>query len=157
MRKDILNTINELKEVKDLINKSEVARRFCCSVNTVKKYLENTPTERKQRVYTSKLDSFKGIIADKVDNYGANGRGIFNFIKDKGYTGSYGTVSKFIKEHKAEEQRKVTIRFETSPGLQAQVDWKENFKIVSKTGKIFEINIFLMVLGFSRYKYIELT
>lgn len=157
MRKDILNTINELKEVKDLINKSEVARRFGCSVNTVKKYLENTPTERKQRVYTSKLDSFKGIIADKVDNYGANGRGIFNFIKDKGYTGSYGTVSKFIKEHKAEEQRKVTIRFETSPGLQAQVDWKENFKIVSKTGKIFEINIFLMVLGFSRYKYIELT
>lgn len=42
-------------------------------------------------------------------------------------------------------------------GFQAQVDWKENFKIINKDGKQFEINIFLMILGYSRYKYIELT
>ena len=28
MRKDILNSIIQIKEVKDLINKSEIARRF---------------------------------------------------------------------------------------------------------------------------------
>ncbi len=32
------------------------------------------------------------------------------------------------------------MRFETTPGFQAQVDWKENFKIINKDGKIFEIN-----------------
>lgn len=42
-------------------------------------------------------------------------------------------------------------------GFQAQVDWKESFKIINKDGKQFEINIFLMILGYSRYKYIELT
>ena len=157
MRKDILNAIIQIEEVKDLVNKSEIARRFGCSYNTVTKYISSSPRQSNVRNYTSKLDNFKGIIIDKVDNYGANGRGIFNFIKERGYTGSYGTVIKFIKEYKQEEQKKATIRFETSPGLQAQVDWKEDFRIVSKNGEIFVINIFLMILGFSRYKYIELT
>ena len=38
MRKDILNSITQMK-VKDLINKSEIARRFNCSINTVNRYL----------------------------------------------------------------------------------------------------------------------
>jgi transposase len=157
MRKDILNAILELKEVKDLINKSEIARRFNCSINTVNKYLNIQNDNKSTRKYSSKLDDFKGIIIEKTDDYSANGRSIFNFIKDKGFTGSYGTVSRFIKEHKQEEQNKATMRFETTPGFQAQVDWKENFKIINKDGKEFEINIFLMILGYSRYKYIELT
>lgn len=157
MRKDILNAIIQMEEVKKLVNKSEIARRFGCSYNTVKKYMDINQQKAIARTYTSKLDNFKGIIIDKVDNYGANGRGIYNFLKERGYTGSYGTVSKFIKEYKREEQKKATIRFETSPGLQAQVDWKEDFKIINKKGETFTINIFLMILGYSRYKYIELT
>lgn len=157
MRRDILNALSDLMEVKDLINKSEVARRFNCSINTVNKYLNKQDEHKSIRKYSSKLDDFKGIIIEKADDYSANGRAIFNFIKDKGFTGSYGIVSKFIKEHKQDEQNKVTMRFETTPGFQAQVDWKENFKIINKYGKEFEINIFLMILGYSRYKYIELT
>ena len=127
MRKDILNAIMQMEEVRNLINKSELARRFNCSINTVNKYLEaQKVTNKPQRNYTSKLDDFKGIIIEKVDDYSANGRSVYNFIKDKGFTGSYGTVAKFIKEHKAEEKIKATMRFETTPGFQAQVDWKEN-------------------------------
>lgn len=157
MRKDILNSIIQMEEVKDLINKSEIARRFNCSINTVNKYLNIQENNNAIRKYTSKLDDFKGIIIEKTDDFSANGRAIFNFIKDKGFTGSYGIVSKFIKEHKQEEQKKATMRFETTPGFQAQVDWKENFKLINRDGKQFEINIFLMILGYSRYKYIELT
>ena len=157
MRKDILNSIIQFKEVKDLINKSEIARRFNCSINTVNKYLDIQENNNITRKYTSKLDDFKGLIIEKTDDFSANGRAIFNFIRDKGFTGSYGTVSKFIREHKQEEQNKATMRFETTPGFQAQVDWKENFKLINKDGKQFEINIFLMILGYSRYKYIELT
>ena len=158
MRKDVLNAIGDLKGVKMMINKSELARRFGCSINTVNKYLQVQNTdEKKKRKYSSKLDEYKGIIIEKIDDFSANGRSIYNFIKEKGYTGSYGIVSKFIKEHKNEEQKKATMRFETTPAFQAQVDWKENFKIINKEGKEFEINIFLMILGYSRYKYIELT
>ena len=157
MRKDILNIIIQIEEVKNMINKSELARRFNCSVNTVNKYLNVQKNKKNTRKYSSKLDDFKGIVIEKIDDYSANGRAVFNFIKDKGYTGSYGTVSKFIRDHKQEEQNKATMRFETTPGFQAQVDWKENFRIINKEGKEFEINIFLMILGYSRYKYIELT
>ena len=58
---------------------------------------------------------------------------------------------------KNEQIKKATIRFETVPGLQAQVDWKESMRLVNKYGEVFEINIFLMILGYSRYKYIKLT
>ena len=101
MRKDILNAVNDLKEVKKMINKSELARRFGCSINTVNKYLEiQNINEKKKRKYSSKLDNYKGIIIEKVDYFSANERSIYNFIKEKWYTGSYGIVSKFIKEHK---------------------------------------------------------
>ena len=157
MRKDILNTILELKGVKNLINKSEIARRFGCSINTVNKYLNAQDNDKINRKYSSKLDNFKGIVIEKTDDFSANAKSIYNFIKDKGYTGSYSTVVHFIQTHKQEEKNKTTMRFDTTPGFQAQVDWKENFKIINKDGKIFEINIFLMILGYSRYKYIELT
>ena len=158
MRKDILNELLNLKEVRKMINKSELARRFGCSINTINKYMEIQDVDKKiERKRTSKLDEYKGIIIEKVDDFSANGRAIYNFIKERGYAGSYGIVSKFIKEHKQEERKKATMRFETTPGFQAQVDWKENFKIINKDGKEFEINIFLMILVYSRYKYIELT
>ena len=91
MRKDILNSIIQLEEVKNLINKSEIARRFNCSINTVNKYLNIQENNKSNRKYSSKLDNFKGIIIEKTDDFSANGRAIFNFIKDKGFTGSYGT------------------------------------------------------------------
>lgn len=115
MRKDIFNVILQMEEVKNLINKSEIARRFNCSINTVNKYLNIQDNNKSQRKYSSKLDNFKGIVIEKVDDFSANGRAVYNFIKSKGFTGSYGTVSKFIKEHKQEEQNKATMRFETTP------------------------------------------
>ena len=93
MRKDILNSILQLKEVKDLINKSEIARRFNCSINTVNRYLNIQDSNKSSRKYSSKLDDFKGIIIEKTDYFSANGRSIYNFIKEKGFIGSYGTVS----------------------------------------------------------------
>lgn len=161
MRIDIFYELNNIKEEeKKVINKSELARRMGCDRKTVEKYINinsKIPSNRKMREYTSKLDDYKAIIIDKVDNFGSNSNAVYKFIQKKGFQGKYGIVKKFVKEHKEIEQKKVTIRFETSPGLQAQVDWKENFKLFNRRGEIFEINIFLMVLGYSRYKYLEVT
>ena len=82
---------------------------------------------------------------------------VYKFIQKKGYDGGYHTVNNFIKKHKDQEISRAIIRFDTSPGLQAQVDWKESITMISRQGEIFEINIFLMVLGYSRLKYLKLT
>lgn len=51
---------------------------------------------------------------------------VYKFICKKGYTGKYSIVADFVRYHKDVETKKATIRFETNPGLQAQVDWKED-------------------------------
>ena len=158
MRKDVLNQVKLIGEEGNVLNKSELARRFNCDRRTVDKYLKDTSTEtRKPRQIKSKIDDFKEVIVDKVDNWGSNSMSVYKFIQKKGYDGGYHTVNNFIKKHKDQEISRVTIRFDTSPGLQAQVDWKESITMISRQGEIFEINIFLMVLGYSRLKYLKLT
>ena len=82
---------------------------------------------------------------------------VFKFIQKRGYKGKYSNVARFVKEHKDKEIKKATIRFETTKGLQAQVDWKEEITLKTKSGETLKMNIFLMVLGYSRYKSICLT
>lgn len=158
MRHDVLNQINIIfKGGGEIVNKSAIARMMGCDPRTVKRYLNGyIPKKRKKRKVSSKLDSFKEIIIAKLE-IGCSGMAIFKFIQKSGYTGSYSLLEAFIKNHKNEQIRKATIRFETSPGQQAQVDWKENLKMISKHGELFEVNIFLMVLGYSRMKFIKLT
>lgn len=158
MRKDILNQIRLIGKEADLLNKSELARRFNCDRRTVDKYLNDPYSEsRKPREIKTKIDDFKEVIIDKVDNWGSNSMAVFKFIQKRGYEGGYHTVNNFIKAHRKAEVNKATIRFDTSPGLQAQVDWKESITMISRQGEIFDINIFLIVLGYSRLKFIKLT
>ena len=42
------------------------------------------------------------------------------------------------------------VRYETKPGDQLQVDWKENIEMISSLGEVFKFNIFTATLGFSR-------
>ncbi len=162
MRRDISEAITFLmKGENNMYNKAELARRFNCDPRTIDRYIkistgQITPSPSK-RVYKRKLEGFEDIVIDKVDRYGCNAMSVYKFILEKGYDGKYSTVAAFVKKHKDSELKKATIRFETSPGLQAQVDWKENMCLVNRKGERFEFNIFLMVLGYSRYKYIELT
>lgn len=162
MRGDIKDLIKFIaKEDELLFNKAELARRYDCDPRTIDRYLkiqsgEIVPNERK-RVYHSKLDGYKDIIIRKVDTYGCSAMAAYKFIKKKGYTGGYSILADFVRKHKERETKKATIRFETNPGLQAQVDWKEDMKLVNRTGEEFKINIFLMVLGYSRLKFLRIT
>lgn len=159
MRRDVLNEINIFLRggEKTIMSKAAMARIMGCDPRTVKRYLNGyEPKEKTKITRNSKLDKFKETIISKLE-IGCTSMAIFKFIQKDGYTGSYYLVADFVQKHKEEQIKKATIRFETAPGLQAQVDWKENFKMVSKHGEIFEVNIFLMVLGYSRMKFVKLT
>lgn len=159
MRKDVKERIQLMKKDPIKPNYAEIARRLDCDYRTVKKYYEKDDKDQKRERKTlpSKLDPYKTIVTDKYLNHGSSAKSIYYFIKNKGFEGSYDLVKRYCKDFKDEQKKKATIRFETTPGMQAQVDWKEKLTMVSSSGEIVEINIFLMVLGFSRTKYIELT
>lgn len=138
-------------------NYSELAKQLGCDYRTVKKYYENNvDSSSTKKVRPSILDPFKEIIKEKLQ-VPCKASDIFRYIKKKGYEGSYSVVKRHCKKYKIKQSNEATIRFETTPGLQAQVDWKESKKLTNRNGEIFIINIFLVVLGYSRMKYIELT
>ena len=119
-----------------------MARRLGCNRKTVAKYLNEScgiSDKLNNREYTSKLDNFKPITIEKVDCYGASTKSIYDFIVKNGFSGKYGIIKKFVKEYKNENKNTATIKFETSPGLQAQVDWKENFKLLNKNNKSLKL------------------
>ena len=156
MRKDIYERMKMMKEGDVKPNFSEIARRQDCDYRTVKRYYESDAVPTRKKTKPSKLDPYKQIIEDKI-LLGCTASSIYYFIIKKGYDGKYSILRDYVRSLKLEGIQKATIRFETNPGLQAQVDWKEKLKMINKHGVIFEINIFLMLLGFSRVKYIELT
>lgn len=157
MRIDVAKEIEKYKGDFNLINKSELARRLNCDRRTIDRYVLDKSTERKPRKVKKLIDGYENIIIEKLD-IGSTITAVFKFIKnEKEYKGSYQTVYNFAKKYKNASTKKATIRFETNPGLQAQVDWKEKVTMVNKNDELFEINIFLMILGYSRMKYMRLT
>lgn len=156
MRKDIYERMKIMKQGGVKPNYAEIARRWNCDYRTVKRYFEQDVVPIRKNTKPSKLDPFKAIIEEKV-GLGCTGSSIYHFIKRRGYEGKYSILRDFVRSIRIEGEQKATIRFETNPGLQAQVDWKERMKMISRQGEMFEVNIFLMLLGYSRTKYIELT
>ncbi|USI66554.1 MULTISPECIES: IS21 family transposase [Lactococcus] len=161
MRKDILESLSLhfMNDTKP--NFADLARRYNCDYRTVKRYYELGQVQTleeasRRRVPPSLIENFKAKINEKID-LGCSARSIFYFIQKQGYEGSYVTVRRYVKSCKTTKQHKATLRVETSPGLSAQVDWKESLKMISKNGEVFTVNIFCYVLGYSRMKYLQLT
>ena len=160
MRKDVENEILKYEREVSLLNKSELARRMNCSRQTIDSKLKkiNNKEIKEKRKYISKLDEFKDIIETKVDKYACSAKSIYLLLKDRyGYTGGYSSVARYVKKYKNEQKVKVTIRYETTPGYQAQVDWKEKLELIDMHNTPYIINIFLMTLGYSRMKFVKLT
>ncbi len=49
------------------------------------------------------------------------------------------------------------MRYETEIGYQAQLDWKENMKFTLINGKVISINIFVLILSYSRFRVYRLS
>jgi transposase len=125
---------------------------------TVKKYLDlTTIPEPKQRAKKeSKLDEFKEYIVKKLHEGPFTAVRLFREIQERGFTGKCTIVRDFVRKVRPEYGVQAVLRYETKPGVQAQVDWSEfgRVEIDDKNPKLYCFN---MVLGYSRMRYIEYT
>ena len=161
LRKDIFERVKYMmKEQPEMkVNCSKLARQLNCDRRTVSRYVELAKNGKKptKRVYQKKTDGFEKIIEEKVKTT-APAIAIYHYlVKNHGYTGSYSTIKRYIHNLHIEKQHNAIIRFETDPGIQAQVDWKESLKFKTKDGETIKFNVFLMILGFSRTKFLMVT
>lgn len=136
-------------------NFSELARQYGMDRRTVKKYYDGYEGKPAHRDKPSKLDKHYELIKQKLSIKGANVRAVYEFIRSEidPDIGSYSNFNKYIKSKglKPMKTPKGHPRFETAPGIQAQVDWKENISIANKFGEIFTFQVFDYKLGNSRY------
>jgi len=123
---------------------------------TVKKYLESDsfPRYQKKKRGTSILEPYYQIVKDYLEQDDYQATWILDRLKRMGYPGSYDTLKVYVRTIKEQKTRLAYTRFETDPGLQAQVDWGD-FQIQEPQGKASTIYAFVMVLGYSRALYVE--
>src|SRR5690554_2993695 len=141
------------------LSKSAIARKLGIDRKTVSRLLEAGPTRRYQRAAQpqrpSKLDPYKEYILKRVlEDEVTNAQVILREIRSLGYEGGYTILKDFMKPLRPQRQAKFTIRYETEPGEEAQVDWGY-FGRVQVFGVQRHLWCFAMVLSWSRMLYIE--
>ena len=133
-----------------------IARELGISRNSVRKYLRSpeVPKPRPRRRRGSKLDGYKeyidGRLSDGLDNCVV----LLREISELGYEGGYTTLKDYVQPRRRPRAPRATVRFETDPGEQAQVDWGV-FSYIAENGRRRRMWAFVMVLGWSRAIYVE--
>ena len=144
-------------------NFAALGRKYGLDWRTVKKYhsgYEGKPSTRNKK---SRLDEHHQEIADKFKIKRINVKGVYEFMVKKyglEQIGSYSNFNKYVKKNqmnKSSTKEKGHPRYEKEPGMQGQVDWKEDISIRNRHGETFVINIFHIVLKYSRFSYIEMS
>lgn len=164
MKEELELILKEMIRLNIKPNFAALAREYNCDYRTVKaRYLEEQNKEKGIDISKAKrkhlVDNYEDIIIDKLETIpGIRASSIYYFLKaEKNYTGSYETIKNFVRENKDKRKRPASIRVEPIIGKVAQVDWKEDFKLINRIGELFTINIFLMRLHYSKKFYAKLT
>lgn len=112
---------------------------------------------RKQRA--SLLDEYKPYLRKRYLETGLSAVRLLGELERMGFTGSVDIVRRYLNS--LDEPRrlltKATVRFETPPGEQAQIDWAECGSFIDEIGRRRKVYAFVMVLSFSRMLYVEFT
>jgi transposase len=138
----------------------EIARLTGHSRNTVRKLLraKRAPTPV-SRTRVSKLNDYKAYLTERWQAHGLSAVRLTPEIRAQGFTGSTQIVRRFLHTLKSARHpdQRLTVRFETPPGEQAQCDWAEVGRYPQPDGATARVYAFVMVLGYSRYLYVEFT
>lgn len=137
---------------------TEIARKYNLDPRTAKKYAESEtrPVYSLSASKPSKLDAYKEQIALWLEEAPYSAERILEKIQEQGFAGGHSIVREYVRNKKEQLDEKATVRFETMPGLQGQMDWGffEDHRVL-EDGQQRKLYCFLLVLGYSRTRYIE--
>ena len=136
---------------------AEIASILGICERTVRNHLAAMPQARKKPRRGSRLDAFKGKIDEILEaNATYNGELIYERLVALGYAGKISVMKDYVAAVRRKLALQAVMRFETEPGRQAQVDWKE-FGKQTVDGRVTKLYAFVMVLGYSRKAFVVFT
>jgi transposase len=103
---------------------------------------------------TSSVEPYREVVI-KLRKEGVEIAAIYERLKEREYKGSYSSVYRFVCALEPPTSD-VTVRVETRPGEEAQVDFGYVGKMIDpETGELRKTWAFVMILSWSRYMYVE--
>ena len=169
---DLPNLRKLMGNLKMKINKSQLARELNVDRRTIDKYLNGfTPKGTKNKA--SKIDTYYEVIAVLLSSDSKQTfyykRVLWQYLTDnhdlqcsqsafRAYINRKPEFRKYFDEGKRiVSVHSVGVRYETSPGEQAQLDWKESIRFETKSGEIVYVNIAVLLLSYSRFRVFHLN
>ena len=157
VREDCWREVHRLFHV-ERRSKSEIARQLALDRKTVRGILREAawqPYGRAERPDTLLAEHARYLQARALEvQYSA--RILFQELRQaRGYRGSYETVKRFVRPLRAVEQaaERATVRFETPPGQQSQIDWGQA-RIAFGCRPVI-LHVFILTLGYSPRSFHE--
>jgi transposase len=132
------------------LSKREIGRQLDLDIKTVRKWLRQKwePQRRAGRART--LDRWEKFLRDRAPEVGFNAAVLHRELTAQGYEGSYPSLARYLRPWRQERlsDETSTVRFETGPDEQAQVDWGSAWVWLGE--ERVRVHVFTMVLGYSR-------
>lgn len=111
---------------------------------------EKTPPQNQ-----SSLEGYRRLVKKWVDAH-VEIAAIHQRLMERGYTGSYASVWRFVRTIQPGEKQRTTVRLETKPGEEAQVDFGyAGLMIDPDTGQLRKAWAYVLTLAWSRHQYVE--
>lgn len=168
-----IESVNDLYKLKPFledgtlkINKSQIARELEVDRRTVDKYINGytkPETRNCDDCITPFYDTIAELLSDKNQQVFYYRKVLWQYLVDNhGFTGVYCNFCHYLRKYpefdsyfrksRPSNTNKVTIRYETPMGKQAQLDWKESIPFILSSGETIYVNIFVLLLSYSRFR-----
>ncbi len=138
---------------------SEIARRTGRDRKTIRQAVsapDLSPPRLPRQVKSCKIDPYAPYLEQRMAEGVLNARKLYGEILAQGYPGKESKVREFVHDRRPEKEPVGSIRFETAPGEQGQVDWGY-FGFITHHGQVMRLYAFIMTLGWSRACYVRFT
>ena len=128
-----------------------IARELGVDKKTIKRWrVRGGWRPRTPRVYPKAIDTHRPFLERRGPEVGWNGVVLLRELRAQGFTGGYQQVQRALQPLRTTRQwaARATVRFETGPGEQAQVDFGQLQVWIADVE--VPVHFFVFTLGFSR-------
>jgi transposase len=149
-----------VRQIRDLAGLKWGAKRIASETGvargTVRRYLRGGPAAKIQRRAASRrLDDADRVLSVELLDGPAQGNAVVvrRLLAERGVSVPLRTLQRALMPHRQARRAAdvATVRFETAPGHQMQIDFGE--KLVTVGEKPVRVHLFVAVLGYSRRLY----
>lgn len=134
------------------LSKKVIARQLGINVRTVRRYLRqgHKAYQRARPVWAVLEEKHGEYLRQRGPAVDWSAQVLFQELVGRDYSGSYELVKRWVRPLREKQHRleAATVRFETAPGVQSQVDWGST--VVEIASQLVRVHVFVMALGYSR-------